>query len=354
MMLDSIGRTRRHLHVALVYNADREGGPERPEDRGSTADLRLMVRRMARALRSVGYRVSVIPLARDLLAFQRKLRRLGPDVVFNQYDDVVHGALYEMRVPALMRMMGFAVSGSPALAIGLTRYKYMTASLLQGAGIRIPPCTELLERVGDVDRRRWQFPLIAQPSQEHASIGVALDSVVHSKKALRAKVRQLLQEYRQPVLVQGYLPGREFNVGILGGRRLRVLPLAEVDYSQLPSGIPHILTYAAKWIETAEEYGKTSVICPAVVEPELAREVSALALRAFRAVGAWGYGRVDIRCDADGRPCVLEVNCNACLEEGHGLPRQAERAGISYPRLLQMVVKAAFEGPPFDLDIPMV
>jgi len=353
-MLERVHSARRHLHVALVYNADRECAPDRPEDRGSTVDLRLMIRHIARALRTVGYRVSVLPLARDLFAFQRKLRRLGPDVVFNQYDDVVHGALFEMRLPALVRMMGFPVTGSPALAIGLTRYKYMTAGLLQGVGIRSPSCSELIERVSDIGRRRWQFPLIVQPSQEHASIGITRDSVVHSKKALHAKVREILQQYHQPVLVQGFLPGREFNVGIIGGRRLRVLPLAEVDYSELPEGIPRILTYAAKWIETAEEYGKTSVICPAVVEPELAREVSALALRAFRAVGAWGYGRVDIRCDVEGRPCVLEVNCNACLEEGHGLPRQAEKVGISHSRLLQMIVKASLEGPPFDLDIPMI
>ena len=69
---------------------------------------------------------------------------------------------------------------------------------------------------------------------------------------------------------------------------------------------------------------------------------------------AWGYGRADIRLDADGRPCVLEVNCNACLEEGHGLVRQAANAGISYPRLLQMIVNAALEGPPYDADIPMI
>ncbi|HPD13723.1 MAG TPA: hypothetical protein PLE19_02155 [Planctomycetota bacterium] len=346
-------RTRGRLHVGLVYNADRDCGPDRPEDRGSTADLRQMIRRMARALRSVGYKVTVLPLARDLSAFQRRLRRVRPDVVFNQYDDVVHGALYEMRVPALIRMMGFRVTGSPPLALGLTRYKHMAASLLQGAGVRIPPCTQLLERVSDVDLHKWEFPLFAQPAREHASIGVDRNSVVHSKKALRAKVRELLQTYHQPVLVQAFLPGREFNVGMVGGRRPRVMPLAEVDYSKLPPGIPPVMSYAAKWIETAEEYGKTSVICPAVVEPELSREIISTALRAFRAVGAWGYGRVDIRLDAEGRPCVLEVNCNACLEEGHSLPRQAERAGIRYPRLLQMVVRASFEASSQELDIPM-
>jgi len=353
-MTRPLRRAGRHLHVALVYNADRECGPDRPEDRGSTADLRLMIRRMARALRSVGYRVTVVPLARDLFAFQHKLRRLNPDVVLNQYDDVVRGALYEMRLPVIVRMMGYPATGSPALAIGLTRYKHMTAVLLHGAGIRIPPCTELLERLGDVNRHKWQFPLIVQASQEHAGIGFDRDSVVHSKNALRAKMREILREYDQPVVVEAFLPGREFNVGIIGGRRLRVLPLAEVDYTQLPATIPPIMSYAAKWIETSEEYGKTSVICPAVVDADLAREVSTTALRAFRAVGAWGYGRVDIRLDSEGRPCVLDVNCNACLEEGHGLARQADRAGISYPRLLEMIVRAALEGPPHDVEVPML
>ena len=71
-------------------------------------------------------------------------------------------------------------------------------------------------------------------------------------------------------------------------------------------------------------------------------------------MGAWGYGRVDLRLDSDGRPCILEVNCNPCLEDGYGLTRQAAQAGISYPHLLQMIVKAALEGMPYDIEIPML
>lgn len=354
MMIQRTKRARHSLHVVLVYNGDEETAPHQPDDRASISDLKIMIRLMAKALRSVGYRVTVLPLARNLSSFVRKLRRLQPDVVFNQYDDVVHGALHEMRVPALIRMMGYPMTGSPALALGLTRYKHMTASLLQGAGVLIPPSTELLERAGDIDGRHWQFPLIVQPSQEDAGMGLDRHSVVHSKSALRNKLRQIIQEFHQPALVQAYLSGREFNIGIVGGRRPRPMPIAEVDYSALPSEIPAIMSYAAKWIETSEEYQKTSVICPADVEPELAEQIRSTALRAFRAVGAWGYGRVDMRLDDANRPCVLEVNCNACLEEGHGLARQAARAGIEYPELLKMVVKAAFEGPPHDLHIPMI
>ena len=349
----SMATDKRPLKVVIIYNGDEGSTPDVPEDRGSTADLRQMIREMARALRTCGHEVTVLAQKRDLMSFQRRLRRLDPDVVFNQYEDVVRGALYEMRVAALIQMMGYPITGSPPLALGLYRYKGMASSLHQGANIPLPAQTRLLERVRDVDGFSWEFPVIVQPSQEHSGIGLGRDSIVKSRTALKRKVSECLRTYSQPALVQSFLPGREFNVSVIGGSRLRVLPLAEVDYSRLPPGIPPIMSYAAKFMENTPEYQHTSVICPAIVEPDLARELSTTALRAFRAVGGWGYGRVDIRLDADGRPCVLEVNCNPCLEEGVALARSAERAGISYPRLLNLIVRAALERQPHDVMVPM-
>ncbi len=341
------------LRIALIYNAYEDSPPDSPTDHGSVWHLRQMIRRMARALRRIGHSVDIVPLSDDLTLLQRKLRRIRPDVVFNQYDDVVHGALYEMRVAAFIRMLGFPMTGSPALSLGLSRDKSMALSLLKGAEIPIPPDTILIDRITEVDRRKWQFPLIIHPGQEHAGIGLDRRSVVDTKKALREKVRSVIKEYRQPVLIQRFLPGREFNVGMIGGPKFRVMPLAEVDYSGLPADIPPIMSYAAKWISTSVEYKRTRVICPAKVKPELAAAINETAVRAFRIIGGWGYGRVDIRLDEEGRPRVLEVNCNPCLDNGVGLARSAKRAGIPYPQLLQLIIKAAFEGPPFDLSLPI-
>jgi D-alanine-D-alanine ligase len=167
-------------------------------------------------------------------------------------------------------------------------------------------------------------------------------------------VREILRTYKQPALAQRFLPGREFNVGIIGGNRLRVLPLAEVDYTGMPEEIPPIMSYAAKWLENSVEYQNTSVICPALIAPELANRISDVALQAFRAVGGRGYGRVDIRLDEFNVPCVLEVNCNPCLDEGMGLARAAEMGGIPFPQLLQLILRAALETQPFELTIPML
>jgi D-alanine-D-alanine ligase len=347
-------RRLKRLRVALAYNSYKEAQHDAAsDDSGSEHELRLMIRRMARTLRGLGHDVSVIHLAGDLSSLQRRLDRLRPHVIFNQYDDVVHGALYEMRFAAFIRLLGYPITGSPALALGLSRDKYMALSLMKGAGIPIPPDTTLLERVSDIKRHKWRFPLIVHPGQEHAGIGMARDSVVHTKKALGEKVREVIGAYRQPALVQRFLPGREFNVGILGGRRLRVLPLAELDYSRLPAGIPPIMSYAAKWVETSVEFKRTRVVCPARVDPSLAELIGDTAVKAFRVIGGWGYGRVDIRLDEEGQPRVLEVNCNPCLDRGLGLARSAERAGIRYPELLHAVIRAAFEGPPYDMQLPI-
>lgn len=343
----------KRLHIALVYNAYISETPEAEEDRSGMADLLQMIRNIARNLRRLGHTVSILPLGDDLFSFQRKLRRLRPDVVFNQYDDVVHGALYEMRLAALVRMMGFPMTGSPALALGLCSYKFMTASLLVGAGVPIPPSSAMLESVRAIDQQKWQFPIIVQPAQTHAGVGLERDSVVDSKKALRLKVRDILRNYNQPALAQHFLPGREFNVGIIGNSRPRVLPLAEVNYSELPAGIPPIMSYAAKWVDTSTEYQKTSIICPADIEPEVAEEIRRVAVRAFRAVGARGYCRVDVRLDELGEPRVLDVNCNPCLDEGMGLARSAAAAGFTYPQLLQFILRAALERNLYDVDMPM-
>ncbi len=344
----------KRLKVAVVYNSYEDVQHDTVAgDSSSGQHLRQMIRRMARALRGLGHDVVIIHLAGDLSSLQRKLNRIRPHVIFNQYDDVVHGALYEMRFAAFIRMLGYPITGSPALGLGLSRDKYMALSLLKGAGIPIPVDTILLERVSEVNRHKWHFPLIVHPGQEHAGIGIGRDSVVGTKKALRERIREVIGSYKQPALVQSFLPGREFNVGILGGRKLQVLPLAEVDYSRLPAGIPPVMSYAAKWVATSVEYKRTRVICPAKVESSLATLIGDTAVKAFRAVGGWGYGRVDIRLDEDGLPRVLEVNCNPCLDKGIGLARSAERAGISYPDLLQAVIKAAFEGPPYDMHLPI-
>ncbi|GIW81866.1 MAG: hypothetical protein KatS3mg105_3673 [Gemmatales bacterium] len=342
--------SREPLHIAFLYNMFGDATCEDEMDRGSTADLLEMVDNNIKTLEKLGHRVSRLPLAEDLDGFIRRLRQLNPDVVFNQYDEAIYGGLNEMRVISLIKMFGYPVTGSSDLALGLCKYKHLTCHLLAGAGIPIPPCTVLIEHPKELDRHDWLFPLIVQPSREHGGEGIERDSVVDDFKGLRRQVGHVLKTYQQPALVQHFLSGREFNVSIIGGNRLRVLPLAEVNYAQLPAHVPPIMSYAAKCLEGSIEYEVIHIDCPAKVEKKLAASIRDVALRAFRAVGGRGYGRIDIRLDQNNVPRVLDVNCNPCLDEGMGLARSASRARISYPRLLQMILDIALEKPTFAAD----
>ncbi|MDE3215312.1 MAG: hypothetical protein KGO03_02865, partial [Gemmatimonadota bacterium] len=147
---------------------------------------------------------------------------------------------------------------------------------------------------------------------------------------------EAMHERWNEVLVQRYVDGREVNVGILGDA---VLPIAEIDFGGMPDGLWRIVSYRSKWEPGCEEDAGTAPRCPADLPPDLAERVRELALEAWRLVGGYGYGRVDLRIDAQGRPWILEVNPNPDIAPDAGLARMARTAGISYPRLIRTVTQ---------------
>jgi D-alanine-D-alanine ligase len=147
-----------------------------------------------------------------------------------------------------------------------------------------------------------------------------------------------MTEQFDEVLVQQYIPGREFNVGIVG---TRTLPVAEIDFSTMPQGSWPILTYAAKWqVGSPEDLGSVPV-CPAPVSERLTARLVRTAEAAWRAMQGKGYGRVDLRLDGEGKPWVLEVNPNPDLTDEAGLARMGRAAGWEYPEMVRRIAEVA-------------
>jgi D-alanine-D-alanine ligase len=140
------------------------------------------------------------------------------------------------------------------------------------------------------------------------------------------------------VLVQRFIDGREVNVGILGDT---ALPIAEIDFGAMPRGLWRIVTYRSKWEQGSDEDLGGLPRCPADLAPDLAADVRRVALGAWRVLGGQGYGRVDMRIDAGGRPWILEVNANPDFAPDAGLARMARAAGIEYPALVRVVCELA-------------
>lgn len=189
------------------------------------------------------------------------------------------------------------------------------------------------------------YPAIVKPTCMDASHGIEPANVVADERSARAKAAELLARFGGSVILERFLDGREFNVTVADLGERTVLPLAEVDW-KLPPGVPRVCGYEAKWVEGAEAFQKTPIVCPAAVEPALAARIRSVALAAVNAVGGRDYVRVDMRLDEDERPFVLEVNPNPCITPIAGVARSARIAGWSYDDFIgRIVANAEKRGP---------
>ncbi|MGH7669506.1 MAG: D-alanine--D-alanine ligase family protein [Gemmatimonadaceae bacterium] len=278
-------------------------------------------------------RISVHPDGRWI----ERLRKGRFDLVFNMCEGVDGVAALEPSVIAVLELLALPHTGSSSFTTALCLRKHVVNGLLAGAGLPVPEFATM--RPGDA-MTSVGFPAICKPAAEDASIGIEQQSVVRTRRALGERVEAMFERWNQ-VLVQRYIAGREVNVGVLGDQ---VLPVAEIDFGGMPKGMWRILSYRSKWEAGSDEDAGTAPRCPAELSPELEAEVRRVARDAWRVVGGQGYGRVDMRIDAQGKPWILEVNPNPDIAPDAGLARMAGAAGMTYARLIHAVCQLGVRG----------
>ncbi|HYH47619.1 MAG TPA: GNAT family N-acetyltransferase, partial [Thermoanaerobaculia bacterium] len=246
--------------------------------------------------------------------------------------------------------LGLAFTGSGAAAIWLTTDKSATRAVLASERLPVAPGGRLdLDRPDDL-LGRVPPPWILKPGCEDASIGLEGDAVVHDRAVVLARAEDLARRFPgQPIVLESYLPGREFNVSLLatdqGG--VEVLPVAELAYVGFPECEPRILGWEAKWNTGSDLYARTVRQFPKGPEDaQLLARAAELARAAWRACGLAGYARVDLRCDARGEPCILEVNANPCLAPDAGFLAAAAEAGLAPAEVVRRILDAALRDRP--------
>jgi len=263
-----------------------------------------------------------------------KLRRGKFDVAFNMCEGIDGVATLESAVVSVLELFGIPYTGSSSYTTAVCLRKNVVNGILEKEGLPVPRFTTMrrgspLTSVG--------YPAICKPAAEDASLGIEQRSVVRSTRALAARVDAMLESW-DDVIVQRFVDGREVNVGILGDT---VLPIAEIDFSGMPAGRWRIVTYQSKWNTGSVEDLGAMPRCPARLPAKIANEVRRVALRAWQVVDGQGYGRVDLRIDANGQPWILEVNPNPDIAPDAGLARMAGVAGIEYPALIRSICELA-------------
>ncbi|MCX7786596.1 MAG: hypothetical protein N2442_02720, partial [Spirochaetes bacterium] len=184
------------------------------------------------------------------------------------------------------------------------------------------------------------FPLIVKPSREDASVGIENRNVVKDRESLYQVTRNLYEQYREPILIEEFLPGREFNVSLLEMKgELHTLPISEVSLTALGKEGSAIVSYDAKWIEDSVEFKLTPTICPAPVSQDLGETLRTLAVETWKVLGGKDYGRVDFRLDAEGNPFVLEFNPNPDISLQAGFSKALNAARIPYEMFLKILIE---------------
>jgi len=329
------------LRVAVIYNQPAPSKRWTRGDKAAIAGVMESVAAIKESLDALVYTTTLLGLEPPLASAVEKLRACDADVFFNLFEGFGDDSDTEWQLAEVLEDMGRPFTGAASSTLALCLDKARTKERLRSFGV-LTADYQVFEKV-EPGQFRLEFPVIVKPAREDASQGCNFSSVVYNVSELDRQVEFIVETYRQPALVELFLPGREFNASILGGKNPRVLPPSEIVYAEDYPG-PRILTYASKWTTSDPAYKKATPVCPALVEQETMREIEAMALSAHRIVGAPDYARVDLRGDVAGRLHLLEVNPNPDLSPGAGLALQSRTCEMTYKDLVGQIMELALEG----------
>jgi D-alanine-D-alanine ligase len=265
------------------------------------------------------------------------------DVVFNLVESVSGEAVKEMYVAGIYELYDIPYTGCSAVTLGLCLNKHRAKLIMKGAGFNVPNWRLYLNPSKIIFDLKPEFPLIVKPSQEDASVGISEQSVVYNEQELKEQLEFIYHTFKQPILVEEYIEGREINSAILGDREKIALPLSEISFETLPDDLPKIVTYDGKWIKDSLYYQNTIPVCPAPIDEKLADEIKQIAIDVSNLFGCRDYCRVDFRINENNQPFILEVNPNPDISIDAGFARAARAYGLSYDELLIRIIEFALE-----------
>lgn len=337
-------RPARPWRVAVIANVKGELPllHDGPPDAGAEFDRMETIDAIRSAIESDGHITRFLPADPTL---PDRLKEFWPDICFNIAEGI-GGDAREAQVPALLELLNIPYTASRVLANAIALDKTMTKRIWRDMGLPTASFQEFVTGDEPVSSH-LTFPLFVKPAREGTGMGMGSESIVDDEQQLRRRVKWVIDTYRQPALVEDYLPGREFTIGVLGRADAQTysrhpelygpdgfhrFPVLEVDNSC--SVTPGVYGHIAKILHNGDE-GIPGFICPANIDPELGRELQDIAIRGHLAIGASDVSRLDIRLDAEGKPRLIEINSLPGLSPGFSdLCVIADAEGLTYTDLI--------------------
>lgn len=289
-------------------------------------------------LYNLGHRVRVIGVGDSLTELRKTIRDWKPHVVFNLLEEFSGIPSYDHHVVSFLELLRQRYTGCNPRGLMLSRDKVLTKQVLAWHRIATPAFHLFPFGRRFTEPKRLRFPLFVKSATEDASIGISQASSVEDMASLRERVDFIHNQVQTDALVEEFVDGREFYIGVLGNTRLTTLPVWELDFgtsSKVQSGIA---TRKVKWDRKYQEKhgirtGPVSDLDDAGID-----RLIRISKRIYRALHLSGYARLDFRMRADGSVFLLEANANPDLTYGEDFSASAEMAGIDYAALIKRIV----------------
>lgn len=292
-------------------------------------------------LRNLGHRVRPLGVQHDLAPIRKAIHDWSPDITFMLLEEFYGLGVYDSAIVSYLELMRQPYTGCNPRGLLLSRDKALSKKILRFHRVATPRFA-VFPRGKTLNPKRMpalRFPLIVKSVAEDASLGIAQASVVGDREALAARIAFVQQRLNTDALVEEYIEGREFYVGVIGNQRLETFPIWEMVFTGLPEDVARIATAKVKWDrQYQKKYGITTTAAEGLPSA-LAAKISRLCKRVYRELHMSGYARIDLRMNEAGQVFVLEANANPNLAYGEDFAESAETGGISYEALMQRILQ---------------
>lgn len=290
-------------------------------------------------LRELGHEVQKLGLYDDLTPLRQAIQDFKPHIVFNLLDEFRGEAMLDQNVVSYLELVQVPYTGCNPRGLMLARDKALSKQILHYHRIRVPrfavvPAGRKLKR----KPARLDYPLIVKSQIEEASFGIAEASIVYNDEKLAERIEFMHARVGTDLILEQYIDGRELYVGVMGNKRLQVLPVWELEIKRLRPDAPKIATRRVKWNLKYQKRRGVKIGPARNLSPELERLLMKTTKRIYRLLQLSGYARIDFRLDAEERPYFLEANPNADIAYGDEFAEAAEAAGIEYEPLLNRLL----------------
>lgn len=303
-----------------------------------TADWKTEANVLA-ALTTLGYTTEHLALFDDLDLLRQKLAAFAPDVLFNLADQFKNNRGFDQNIVSLLEMQGVPFTGCGATGLLLCKHKGISKKILSYHRIHTPSFVVIPrgQRIGRP--RQLKFPLLVKPVKEEASLGIAQASFVENDEQFRERVAFIHERLDGDVIAEEYIAGRELYVSLMGNLRLKVFPIRELVFREVPPDEPRIATYRAKWDEEyRKRWGLENQFAEGL-EPALVRQIEQICKRIYRLLTIDGYARIDLRLTASNQIYFIEANPNPILAADEDFALSAGKAGLAYPQLIDCIIR---------------